>query len=213
MEEFIARYSLRLPTALKNYLERLAKANGRSLNNEIVAILEEHAEPYNKGYQTQRIVTHDSTYIVRDVICNFIRDEQNITGALFAVRDGDMNTSALTVVLYQDEKKTIFDSCPLTAERRPREREIYNVCDTLDSKEVFTNTRFVIERVPSTNDLEPEEAIELLEGRPSQLLANDENIYRFLSLFCYTDNVSQISPTYFLKDWRYLCGLPPLEDK
>jgi hypothetical protein len=206
MEENLVRYSLRLPAHLKEHLEKSAKVNSRSLNNEIVAVLESHAEPYDKNLVTQRLVTSGSTYGARDTICDFIKSNSNITGALLAVRDGELNKSALSIVIYHDGRKTIFDTCLLTAERTPREWEVYDVCNTLDSVGIFTTSRFVTERVKSTKETSAHSAIEYLESYPSQLLAS-ENVYKFLSLFCYEDNISQIPKTIFIENWKSLCGL------
>lgn len=41
----IAPYGVRMPTELKEKLQELAKKNGRSLNSEIVRILEEYLQP------------------------------------------------------------------------------------------------------------------------------------------------------------------------
>ncbi|WP_057057706.1 Arc family DNA-binding protein [Enterobacter kobei] len=41
----IAPYGVRMPAELKDKLQSLAKKNGRSLNSEIVHILEEHVNP------------------------------------------------------------------------------------------------------------------------------------------------------------------------
>lgn len=41
----IAPYGVRMPAALKDKLQALAKKNGRSLNSEIVRILEEYVTP------------------------------------------------------------------------------------------------------------------------------------------------------------------------
>ncbi|MGY0156353.1 Arc family DNA-binding protein [Edwardsiella tarda] len=41
----IAPYGIRMPADLKEKLQAIAKKNGRSLNSEIVRILEEYVEP------------------------------------------------------------------------------------------------------------------------------------------------------------------------
>ncbi|MBB3320900.1 Arc family DNA-binding protein [Atlantibacter sp. RC6] len=41
----IAPYGVRMPTELKEKLQEIAKRNGRSLNSEIVRILEEYVTP------------------------------------------------------------------------------------------------------------------------------------------------------------------------
>lgn len=41
----IAPYGVRMPADLKEKLQHLAKKNGRSLNSEIVRILEEYVDP------------------------------------------------------------------------------------------------------------------------------------------------------------------------
>ena len=206
MSDDIKKYVLRIPNDLKVILENDAKNEGCSLNSKIIKILAETVG-FNDDYNSYgRVITSGSTYRTLEIIREYLKDKIDILRVTLAVRNGSSNKSALTIIFYTSNGSVIFDTTNLTAERTPREYEVYAFVDALDSLGVFNTTRYIAERVFDTEHLEAEEAIQQLEKLPTEPIANF-NIYKFLSLFCYTDNKSQIPPSIFMDEWKVLCNL------
>lgn len=187
-----ARITLRIPEALHQQLSEQAKITSKSLNAEIIARLNSSFDAakstlprIDQGEDTVRIYSNGSTYRDLEMICEDIRHDSPIS-ALFAVRDGKYNKSALTLVLYTEEKACVYDQTLLTAERGAREAEIWEICNALDSFNVFKNTKFITERVEQTQEIEPDNALALLESKPSKPI-NKDTLCQFLSMFGNTE--------------------------
>lgn len=213
MSRDIAPFGVRMPQDLKTKLENLSKENKRSLNAEIVTRLQESLSS-NLKVQAEDTILHitrykssPSTYRAKNEICEYIVENQ-IQRAIFAVRDGENNKSAVSIILYSDKETAIFDTSMITAERRPREAELYSICDALDQVGAFPFATFVTERVEQTKGLPPAEAIALIAPMDKLMIAS-ENVYFFLEMFCKDENIKEVtySKELFIDDWKYLCGL------
>lgn len=55
----IAPYGVRMPAELKEKLQEIAKSNGRSLNSEIVMILEDHVKRNTMDLESLRELDND----------------------------------------------------------------------------------------------------------------------------------------------------------
>lgn len=203
-------YSLRMPEELRGLLEVAAKQSKRSLNAEIIARLEESfsggAYPTWAGNQiAERRISRDmtiadcfnwgrssnvirlrrvgSTHDAHDQLLTLLATLENITAVTLAVRDGDANLSALSLVIRTPELAYLADSTALTTERPPRESEVRDLIWALDIRGLLGGaTHFRTTRIPQTSALPEQQAVKEIEN--GELMpVGYKTLPEFLNLF------------------------------
>ncbi|HCF7328962.1 TPA: Arc family DNA-binding protein [Pseudomonas aeruginosa] len=190
------QFNLRLPETLKDKIVAAANENKRSATAEILARLEANPKPLaNNGLSLStalpilgienphRIRYASSTYgALKDLLC-LIRNADRISEVWLAVRKGEYNRSALTVVLHIDGFMLLADHTLLTIERRAREIEVEDLIENLDRIGLLEGaTSFMTQRVDKTSKWTPKEAASYLADQPREVLTRT-TITRFLNLF------------------------------
>ncbi|UBM23286.1 Arc family DNA-binding protein [Pseudomonas sp. p1(2021b)] len=190
------QFNLRLPEALKDKIVAAANDNKRSATAEILARLEASPKPLaSKGLSLStalpilgiesphRIRDESSTYgALKDLLC-LIRNAGRISEVWLAVRNGEYNRSALTVVLHIDGFMLLADHTLLTIERRAREVEVEDLIENLDRIGLLEGaTSFITQKVKKTSKWAPNEAMSYLADQPREVLTRT-TITRFLNLF------------------------------
>lgn len=106
-----------------------------------------------------------------------------ITAVIFAVRPGRENRSALTVAIQTEVVTVVADRLYLTIERPPREAEVQDLFRRLDAQGLFEGaSRFVVERIGETEDLDANAVWRYLNERDLQVLSR-RTLPNFLGLF------------------------------
>ena len=124
-----------------------------------------------------------STHEAIDQLLTCIATLNRIQSVVLAVRNGDANHSALSVVIKTDQLTLVSDETLLTVERPPRESEVRDFIQSLDSLGLLDGpTRFQTQRVPPSNNLSAEEASKALESGELKPLGL-ETLQEFLALF------------------------------
>lgn len=193
LHESIADQQL-LAQKLQTAQELLGHAS-KSLNN-----VNYHVIPGICDSKTIRIISAGSTYSDTDRLATFFYIVNPINKIGFYVRDGRFNNGALTIVLYSEESIYIADGTPLTVERPPREREVYDLLADLDFKGLLDVAEFAVTRIDQTKDLPVEQALEELEQYETKPVRS--NIYEFLSLFF--PEPEKVKPDWFIDGWKEL---------
>lgn len=138
--------------------------------------------------------THDDADQILTCLAHFV----SIRSVTLAVRDGEANFSALSVVIRTDKAALVADSTYLTAERGPRLSEIRDIIWSLDLKGLLGGaTRFRATRVEQTEKLPAHQAAKAIEEgeviplgyktlpaflnlfTPEPVARSDEELYRF----------------------------------
>lgn len=190
-------YSLRMTADLRAKLEASAAKIKRSLNAEIIARLEESsglATP-NAGLSLSRVlpilgvgsphrIRHQgSTYGALEDLLDLIRNAGNIGEVWLAVREGEYNHSALTLVMSIDKFILLADTTLLTIERRARETEVQDLTLNLDKLGLLDGaTSFLGNRVQKTGELSPKDAVTYLANQ-SRVPLTRNSFPEFLNLF------------------------------
>ena len=124
-----------------------------------------------------------STHEAIDQLLTCIATLNRIQSVVLAVRDGDANHSALSVVIKTDQLTLVSDETLLTVERPPRESEVRDFIQSLDSLGLLDGpTRFQTLRVTPSNHLSAEAASKALESGELKPLGL-ETLQEFLALF------------------------------
>lgn len=115
------------------------------------------------GY-TLRLRLTGATYDDADQILTCLAHFQSIRSVTLAVRDGEANFSALSVVIRTDKTTLVADGTYLTAERGPRLSEVRDIVWSLDLKGLLGGaTRFRTQRIIQTEKLPPLQAAKAIE--------------------------------------------------
>ena len=190
------QFNLRLPEALKDRIVAAANENKRSATAEILARLESSPKPMARnglslstalpilGIDNPHRIRHESsTYGALKDLLDLIRNAGRISEVWLAVRNGEYNRSALSVVLHIDGFTLLADHTLLTIERRAREIEVEELIENLDRIGLLEGaTSFMTQRVKKTSEWEPKEAASYLADQPCVALTRS-TITRFLNLF------------------------------
>ena len=190
-------YSLRMTAELRAKLEASAAKIKRSLNAEIIARLEESsglATP-ERGLSLSRVlpilgidsphrIRHQgSTYGALEDLLDLIRNAGNIGEVWLAVRKGEYNHSALTVVIHIDNSVLLADTTLLTIERRARETEVQDLTLNLDKLGLLEGATFFLNtRVQKTGEQSAAEAVSYLANQDRVPLTRS-SLPEFLNLF------------------------------
>ena len=145
-----------------------------------------------------RLRVTGATYDDADQILTCLAHFESIRSVTLAVRDGEANFSALSVVIRTDKAALVADSTYLTAERGPRLSEIRDIIWSLDLKGLLGGaTRFRATRVEQTEKLPAHQAAKAIEEgeviplgyktlpaflnlfTPEPVARSDEELYRF----------------------------------
>jgi hypothetical protein len=76
---------------------------------------------------------------------------------IFAIRDGDINDSATSVLIVAETGSLLFDKPTLTVERRPRELEVIELFEQINELGLLDATRYLPHRIKSTSKLPADE--------------------------------------------------------
>lgn len=203
--------NVRMSEGLKEKLHAAAKEHNISVNAEIVSRLSKSFENtvrleklrVEKSSNIIRYKTSSSTHGAAKDIIGYLNEITDIKNVTFAVRDGNYNKSALSLIVNGGEEIALFDTSVITAERRPREIELYDICNTLDKLGIFHSAQFILNRVEQTEKLEPEKAYEYLVQQDKATLSIS-NINYFLTLFCTTEPNPEPYQGIFVEWWEEL---------
>ncbi|MFU7338425.1 Arc family DNA-binding protein [Pseudomonas aeruginosa] len=187
-------FGLRMQPALRAKVEEAASQNHRSLNAEIVARLEESFQAHSSpaldrmlailGLQRiYRVRACVSTSDALDDLLFVINNASPIKAVWLAVREGEHNHSALTVVIEIGDFILLADETLLTIERRPRELEIQALIAALDRRGMLEGaTQFSLQRIIKTADKSPETAFDTIAYNDFAMLTA-KSLPQFLNLF------------------------------
>lgn len=204
------QFNLRIPAELKGLVEDAAKKNKRSATAEIIARLEESFRggqfaTWEGNQIAERRIFRDMTFadcfdwrresnVIRlrhfgttieahDQLLTVLATVQDIRSVTLAVRDGDANLSALSIVIRTPELTYVADTTYLTAERPPRESEIRDLVWALDVRGLLGEVvEFRTTHVKQTSGLAPAKAVAVIEDGDKRPLGI-KTLQQFLALF------------------------------
>lgn len=190
----ISPYPIRMPVDLRARLEESARDGARSLHAEIISRLEQSFQAHSSpaldrmlailGLQRiYRVRACASTSDALDDLLFVINNASPIKAIWLAVREGEHNHSALTVVIEIGDFILLADETLLTIERRPRELEIQALIAALDRRGMLEGaTQFPLQRIVKTADKSPETAFDTIAYNDFAMLTA-KSLPQFLNLF------------------------------
>jgi len=151
----------------------------------------------------ERVSVPSTTYGAQERILNSLRSARNIQSVIFAVRDGNPNDHALTLIVIAESGIKVFDTTNITAERTPRELELLDIFRALKDLGCLKKTRFIKQRIKATYELPILKAFDELTTYPLEEIFHEWR--RFIS--CFTSSPAIPSPGVFLdEDWNELAN-------
>lgn len=192
LEESYGMHSYSPPEELLSIPERIQRRI-HSREMDVVDILD-----LGQVGNVLRLRTTGATHDDADQILTCLAHFESIRSVTLAVRDGEANFSALSVVIRTEKTTLVADSTYLTAERGPRLSEVRDIVWALDLKGLLGGaTRFRAQRIAQTEKLPPLQAAKAIEDgeltplgyktlpyflnlfTPEPIARSDEELYRF----------------------------------
>ncbi len=172
--------SLRVPAELRERLEALAQAHGRSLNQEVVRRLQQSCWPAGGGPLQKALEVIGLPKVVRLRSGSTSTDAANVVAVadglgvdrvLFAARPNDLNGATLVLILESSFTTVLLDGSWINMAREPRIGEVEQMLQDLDARRLLQNARYCQDLVEDTTALEPADAVNqiIATGRPAPL--------------------------------------------
>jgi len=154
----------------------------------------------------RRINSTGSTGTTKSRIIKEIKEADGVEYVTFAVRPGESNKFALSIVVSTygglDRVISVYDDSLLTVERTAREHEILDILRNLKKRGSLDKAVFIERHVPKTDHLPAQEAIGILRDYGAKAIF--PNWRAFLSAF--TTEYATYEDIFSDSEWKNLAG-------
>ncbi|RXE85946.1 hypothetical protein [Pseudoalteromonas sp. A757] len=144
----------------------------------------------------ERVNVPSTTYGAAAKVMERIKSAKGIKLIVFAVRDGELNNSATSILIVAESGSFLFDQTLITVERRPRELELVDIFSVLQDKGVLDLTRYIPKRVGKTSTRSCIEVAQEMVNTPLEPIFPDWQ--GFLAM--YSKELKRYGPGIFADD-------------